>query len=535
MQQGTGQRVATALAQVWERSRPSVLARLAVLEAAAAAMEQGEYPDELRQAAAREVHKLIGSLGTFGHGTGSRLAREIQPFFADGARSPEGVGDLRTLLRQLQEVLEQPPVTLTETGAVAGGAEPVSDLHLLISGHDADVVDQLVGEAGRWGLRCTVVESLGRAGASHEPADGAVLFWSPEDEEEREQISRLAAQIPVVVLVPNATFAVRLAVARMGARGCFASPAPALQVIEKVQQGLLRHRAPTGTVLVVDDDPTILAVVAALLQEIGLSPVALENPARFWELLEESNPDLVILDVEMPGLSGIDLCQVMRNDHRWSTVPVLFLTAHSDSATIHRIFSSGADDYVSKPVVGPELINRIGNRLERTQLHRHMAETDVLTGVSNRRKSAQQLDHYLRLSARHQLPLSLVVLDLDRFKQVNDRWGHATGDQVLHRLGEVLTSACRGEDVVGRWGGEEFVLGMYGVYKERAAVRVQHLLDRFAAEQFTSPNGERFQISFSAGVAQAPGDADDLAALYRAADAALYRAKEAGRARVQMA
>jgi len=125
------------------------------------------------------------------------------------------------------------------------------------------------------------------------------------------------------------------------------------------------------------------------------------------EHVEQSNPDLLILDVEMPQVSGIELCQVVRNDPRWSELPVLFLSAHMDALTVNRVFTAGADDYVSKPILGPELIARVLNRLERTHILHRVAETDVLTGVANRRKFIQELPRLLHLAAREAKPLCL--------------------------------------------------------------------------------------------------------------------------------
>src|SRR5207253_7227841 len=140
------------------------------------------------------------------------------------------------------------------------------------------------------------------------------------------------------------------------------------------------ERTVEARVLVVDDDPVMLGALERVLAGRGYRTTTLSDPLRFWDVLEESPPDLVLLDVDMPGLTGIDLCRALRTDLRWAGVPVLFLTAYSDADTVQSVFAAGADDYVTKPVIGPELVTRVANRLERTQLHRRLAETDVLTG-----------------------------------------------------------------------------------------------------------------------------------------------------------
>jgi diguanylate cyclase (GGDEF)-like protein/PAS domain S-box-containing protein len=164
-----------------------------------------------------------------------------------------------------------------------------------------------------------------------------------------------------------------------------------------------------------------------------------------------------------------------------------------------------------------------------------LAGTDVLTGVANRSRGEEMLAKYLSLARRHGRRLSFTYLDLDHFKHVNDRYGHVAGDTVLRRVGQLLACSFRGEDIIGRWGGEEFAVGMFGMAKTDAGPRVANLLAAFRRERFVGPENETFRVSFSAGVAEYPTDGDEVGELYRAADEALYRAKHRGRGRVVVA
>lgn len=177
-------------------------------------------------------------------------------------------------------------------------------------------------------------------------------------------------------------------------------------------------------------------------------------------------------------------------------------------------------------------MGRIINRLERVRLLRQLADTDTLTGVSTRRRSTELLSRFIRTAQRFDQPLCFAVLDLDRFKSVNDRHGHTMGDEVLRRLGELLAETFRGEDVTARWGGEEFVVGMYGMTRDDGVQRVAELLEKWRQEVFTPAAGTPFTLSFSAGVAQYAVDGTDVESLYRSADLALYQAKAQGRDRV---
>jgi diguanylate cyclase (GGDEF)-like protein len=161
-----------------------------------------------------------------------------------------------------------------------------------------------------------------------------------------------------------------------------------------------------------------------------------------------------------------------------------------------------------------------------------VVETDSLTGVSNRRKSTQVLDGYLKLAERYSQPLCVAVMDVDNLRSVNDRHGHGAGDRVLRKLGVSMRKTFLGEDIVARWAGDEFVLGMYGMLRDDGVLRMAEMLEDFRPVEFSGADGSPFRITFSAGVAQFPEDGSDLQDLYRAADEAMRHAKSAGRNRV---
>jgi diguanylate cyclase (GGDEF)-like protein len=528
------QQTAAAVAAMWQRFRGPILERVAVVEQATAALLQANLDEALRDRAFHEAHRLAGSVGTFGFHEGSRLAREAEHLLQrSDPLGPDDALRLAELVSMLRHELDQ--VSADELPAAA----PADEGALLIVDDDAVLTERLVVEAGARGLRTTVAANVpaARERLNAERPDVVLLDISfPAGAESGlTLLGELGARtppVPVVVYTAREGFTDRLEVARLGGRAFLQKPVPAAQVVEAVTQVLQQTRVADATVMVVDDDPHVLALLRTLLEPRHIRLVTLEEPLRFWDALEETPADLLVLDVDMPHLNGIELCRVVRNDPRWRDLPVLFLTAATDAGTVRRVFAAGADDFVSKPIVGPELVARIMNRLERTQLHRSMAETDALTGVANRRKSDQVLTQFLRLAERHRQPLSLAILDLDHFKQVNDRYGHAAGDAVLRRLGRLLLRSFRGEDVVARWGGEEFVVGMYGMTRERAVPRLGAVLAALRREEFTTATGDRWQVSFSAGVAEYPRDGTDVQSLYRAADQALYRAKQSGRNQV---
>jgi diguanylate cyclase (GGDEF)-like protein len=346
-----------------------------------------------------------------------------------------------------------------------------------------------------------------------------------------EELHHSHPTLPVIVVAEGEQFRDRVDAARLGSRGFLQKPVRPAQVIDLLRDSLIVTRSERATIVAVDDDVKLLAMIETLLRPLGARVVAVTEPLRVLGVLAETTPDLVILDVDMPQLNGIELCRVMRNDPRWAAVSVLFLTDPVEPAVVTRMFEAGADDFVSKPVLGPELVARVRNRIERTRMLRRAADVDSLTGVATRRRGIEVLERLFRLAHRQRQPISIITIDLDHFKDVNDRFGHLVGDGVLRRVAAILARCFRGEDIVARWGGEEFVIGMYSMPCDSAVRRLELALEKLRAEQFESGD-ERFRITFSAGVAEFPTDGTDWTTLYRIADERLAEAKATGRDRV---
>ncbi|OLP15739.1 transcriptional regulator [Leptolyngbya sp. 'hensonii'] len=529
------QQTLAAIAGVWEQFKDRIYAQVEVLGQAATALTQCSLTQELQQQAQQEAHTLAGCLGTFGFPEASQVARKIEDSLQvnqtgnpeQGLQMQEWVGCLRQAMTQQPDgLMVVKPTTLVNRD------RPL----LLVIDSDHRTVNLLLQEADNWGLCVEVVNdpTMARAAIARQRPDGALLDLaiSPDSLSLLTELNRQIPPVPVLVFTAQSHLVDRLEVVRRRGQAFLQKPASPEQLLQAVLQMLRQGDNCTAHIMVVDDDPQILATLQLLLEPWGLKVTTLEDPKLFWEALEAAPPDLLILDVVMPHLSGIELCQIVRNDSRWNSLPILFLTAHTDTAIVNQVFAAGADDFVSKPFAGPELVARILGRLERTRFLRRLADTDPLTGVWNRQKSSHLLEQSLKLAEQHQQPLCFVVLDLDHLRQINDRYGHGTGDAVLHQLGKLLQRSFRDEDVVARWGGEEFIIGIFGLNRQDGLQRLLQVLTAFHREEFSAPGAPndalqeciRFRATFTAGVAQYPEDGTDLRTLYRAADAALCRA-----------
>ncbi|QIR36160.1 response regulator [Tolypothrix sp. PCC 7910] len=560
--------VATGVSKVWEAVAQKLEERVATNEEALTLLLKGQLREEMRASARMEAHKLAGSMGMFGSDEGSRLAREIESLWEiQTPLEPQVIEQLSQFVAALRQELqllnseykeESQPENPVQGNGVFGHGEEITNAPspmpeaagrlslsthkkiefpaafnqrplLLVVNRDRKLAEALAEETDIWGIQVrfaqtarSPISSARELIAEYSP-DVVLLDLGSTDTTETNlallaELNASNSSIPVIVLTDKDSLLDRVKVARLGGSGILQKPVSPTQIFETVNQILQRTRPTAAKVMVVDDDPHILAALQTLLVPWGMKVYTLENPLRFLEAIAAAQPDLLILDVEIPEISGIELCQVVRNDPQWSGLPILFLTAHNDTKTRQQVFAAGADDYISKPIVEPELITRILNRLERSRWLRNLAELDGLTQVANRRKSTQDLNWYLQLSDRHQQPLCFAIVELDSLKEINHQHGHAVGDRVLSQLGELLRQTFHTQDVVGRWGGTEFVVGMAGMTKTDGEQRLLELLKRLRQIEFTGANSQKFHVSFRTAVVEYPQDGANLQGLYQAAD-----------------
>lgn len=201
------------------------------------------------------------------------------------------------------------------------------------------------------------------------------------------------------------------------------------------------------------------------------------------------------------------------------------MSGYSDVDTIQEVFSAGADDYIRKPIVAPELVARVLSWLERARTRRLRADVDSLTGIANRQKSAQQLIQMLDQAQQQAQTLCFALVDFNQFKQINMEYGHALGDRILKHFGDFLRLTFSDQAVVGRWGGEEFVIGLYGLSVAQGAQRLHGFLHSWQQASLSLIADLTCEVSLTAGIVAYPDDATDLQGLYRAADRALLEAK----------
>ncbi len=403
---------------------------------------------------------------------------------------------------------------------------------LLIVDEDKEFIDNLVklATARRWQTAIAPNPQLARESLQRVRPDIILLDISIDQKNDEfiflEEMSKQEPPIPVLVFTSQELSTDRVALARRKSQGFFHKPISSKRVLEVITQTLKPGKQTEPKVMVVDDDRMTLRLVRTLLEPWGIKVNILNDSLKFWDEIQSAKPDLLILDVQMPNVDGIELCQLLRNDSRWAWLPIIFLTGQRDTETIQQVFSAGADDFINKPVVAPELITRIFNRLERTRLLREQAEINSLTGLPNRQRASQDLARLLHLANQYQQCLCLAVLKIDNLNKINRNYGHGFGDKMLRRLASLLQKELRNEDIVSSWNGGEFLVGMYGISRGYGVEWLAEVLETLRSIEFEAekPVG----ITFSAGVTQYPEDGSDIQTLYRLAASTMERAKEYG-------
>jgi len=296
-------------------------------------------------------------------------------------------------------------------------------------------------------------------------------------------------------------------------------------------------------ILVADDSPIYRKLVEQSLASEQYTVLFAKTGRQAVDMFIEHQPALVITDWSMPDISGIELCQRIRRDHKDFYAYVILLTGNTDKEEVIEGLAAGADDYLTKPFHPGELQARVrvGRRI--VDLHREvqeknrqleeMALTDSLTGLPNRRAIDFWASRQLSAAMRHDFPIWVVMADLDHFKSINDTHGHDAGDIVLKSFAEILKSNTRSSNICGRLGGEEFLVVITHVEKENAAIAIERIRKQFAAQKFTVAHST-FGATASFGISGIRATAcPDFSELVTRADAALYSAKRQGRNRIE--
>ena len=335
-------------------------------------------------------------------------------------------------------------------------------------------------------------------------------------------------RFPVVCVGHEDSFETLYRVAEQGATAYFCEPLDMLELAERIESlALERGSRPQGRVLIVDDDLELGEHYCLVLKQAGIIARLVSDPADLMSELSAFEPDLVLMDVQLRDYSGVTLARLIRYEPRWLGLPIVYLSSEDNPENQLDALSKGADEFLVKPVTDDYLVRSVRIRCYRARQLSDLMNRDSLTGLLKHSLIKQEVDRELARCRRAGHTSCVVMLDLDHFKRVNDTWGHGQGDIVIRTLANLLRNRLRESDVIGRYGGEEFLLILPDC-EPAVAVKLIEAIGKSFAELVFWAGDDSFQVTLSAGVALI-NDFPVSDQAIEAADQALYQRKRGGR------
>jgi diguanylate cyclase (GGDEF)-like protein len=333
--------------------------------------------------------------------------------------------------------------------------------------------------------------------------------------------------IPLIVVALDDDLDARLQAVRAGGMAFFAKPISVDGLIDTLDTVTMRRKPEPYHILIIDNEPMVARTYGMVLGRAGMITREVTDPLRTLAELTEFNPDLILMDLYMPGCTGVELAALLRQHPALVSIPIVFVSGETDPGRQFAAMHSGGDDVLTKPVLPKHLVSAVTSRVNRARVLRSFMTRDHLTGLLNHTRLREQLAIEVRRAQRYQRPLTLAMIDIDHFKAVNDTYGHPAGDRVIKSLARLLHQRLRITDVIGRYGGEEFAVILPDTEAHAAMQVLDELRANFARIQHQVAGGP-VSVTLSCGLASFPAYRE-AAALIHAADQALYCAKRSGR------
>lgn len=503
------------------------------------------------------AHSLAGAAATFGFQSLGELARVLDVSLqaalevggeGGGSEIDEAsrvrIGSQFSRLRQLAQTLARAGAAdVAAEHSLASPHEHVTRFHnsVFIVDDDEQVAHELARQIGFFGYDVSVFTVLVGFQSAMEVAHPAAIIMDigfPDGPfagcEVMEAIRRQRGfDVPVIFISENCSLEARVRAVRAGGEAFFNKPLDLPRLVYLLDTFTSRRQQQPYHVLIVDDDPLVAEHHATILEGACFKTLVVTDPTAVTLALEDFYPEIILMDLYMPDISGPELAKVIHQQEMYVSVPIIFLSMEDDRDRQLATIRVAGDDFLTKPIQPEHLVSVVSSRAQRYRTLRYYMERDGLTGALNHTRVLDRLASEAARAQRDGTPLVFAMLDLDHFKQVNDTWGHHAGDNVLQSLARMLKQRLRKSDVIGRYGGEEFALILPNTDIEAAHAVLDDIRASFAEVRFRHAESD-FRVTFSCGLAVLE-DFPDPGALAMSADEALYDAKQAGRNRLARA
>lgn len=543
----TARDVAAQMAALREAYLAQLPSELVALQALAERADKDANDRAARESLQRQLHKLAGSGGSYGLTSFSLQARRIEDQLTRWLAAHDNqqlLGNWPAIIPQVARMQRAAtPAPASDEGPTLVRKTPRQDnrpTRLWLIDDDVEFATQFAEQFSPFGYS---VERFANArdvlaAARTAPPDMLIATLRPADDSyDVSDVALLAGVFgsdahPLLFISSCDEFQLRLRAARLGAHGFFLKPPDVPQMANWMAQFFERRQADAERVLIVDDDRNLAEYYRLVLSRAGMEASVLSVPDRIIERVGSFHPDLILMDLHMPLYTGPELAAVIRQHDHWASLPIVFLSAESNRDRQLQAMTSGADDFLTKPISDNQLVAAVRSRIDRANKLSAQIVRDSLTGLLKHASIKEAADVALARAQRSGEPVTLAMVDIDEFKAVNDTYGHAAGDVVIASIAMLLRQRLRQSDVIGRYGGEEFVAVLPECDTESARQLMNDIRERIATVRFRH-RGKVFSCTISIGIACSthhPGF--NTAELLAVADQALYAAKRSGRNRV---
>ncbi|WP_425917524.1 diguanylate cyclase [Pseudomonas sp. GWSMS-1] len=492
-----------------------------------------------------QLHKLAGAAGTFGFSRLGQRARELEQeaeqWLTTLQQEQQSLQDFSKSLQQLAGQVYQPepePSPAPTTASPSKSAQSERRIYILEDQYAVGETMRLtLNNFGYQAEHFTRIAELDHALQQQRP-DALILDVNLPDENltglayAASLQERLDEPLPLLVTTTQDDFATHLEAVRVGAMGFFTKPVDIPQLENRLERCFAQQQGEPYRVLIIDDDRELASRFSLILRGANMLVEMQHDPAEIFTHMRSFNPEVILLDVNMPNCTGPELAQIIRMNDDWLRVPIIYLSAETDINRQMNALIKAGDDFVTKPISDNALVAAVFSRAQRARLLSNALSRDSLTGLLKHADIKEQAAIELERALRSGKPASVAMLDIDFFKKVNDSHGHAAGDNVIRALANLLRQRLRRIDSLGRYGGEEFLVVLPDCTAEQALRVLDEIRQRFAELKFIA-GGSEFSVTLSAGIAStevAPASASEL---LEKADQALYAAKHGGRNQVR--
>lgn len=527
-----------------------------------------------------QLHKLAGAAGTFGFPAVGHQARQLEilakswldqdreisdPLWMNFQEQIEKLPDLlnqpdlqkdHRVLPAAPPIPSQPPSSVTgpppspPTTIDAACNQPSDDFQkprssaatdlrrIYVLDGEFDCREKMSQTLQNFGYEALCIDTLSDLQNHYDPTRRAALLAEIKTTATGyrflEDLARfqtvLPRPVPAIFVTEQNDFETYLAVARVQGKGCFIRPLDFPKLVDRLDVILQQRDRDPYRIMIVDDDIDLARHFQLTLEAAGMQARVVSQAFQVLDVAVELRPELILMDINMPEYSGIELARALRLQDQWVSTPIVYLSAITDLDEQIRAMDTAGDDFLTKPISDRHLVAAVRIRVSRARLLSSFMTRDSLTGLMNHIRIKEQIASEVSRARRKSIDVCVAMLDIDHFKQVNDTYGHAEGDKVIKTLAHLLRQRLRKSDSIGRYGGEEFAVVLPDCDMANAQELLESIRLGFQNIRFIADH-RGYSVTLSGGIASITQHGDPEA-LIGAADEALYAAKHGGRNRV---